>query len=236
MVTLRSGRAVPYLGKNVPKRTRAKKTKKPKSEETQKSVNSKLTESPAGELAPKQSDQQSEIPIDKMIGECCGKIEAVQEKNESVQAAIPNMEENEIESNKSTEFNTPLPIEFASDISFRGSTSLQAELLVDLNDFSSKIDQSNLSSVLDESFDYFDQTMIDDTFERTDSDFDQPSRIDVEPQPALRICLPVKMTMQELKNEPIVSRGGVRADNNNDDTIKQKPLADLCTVTDISWF
>ena len=188
MVTLRSGKAVPYLGKNMPKRKTAKKTKK---KQTEKST----------------------------------------VKNESATFAAP----------QPAVFDNPnlLSVDDANEVPpCNASTSHENDFSVSLNDISGTTNQSN-RSVLDESSDDSAETMIDDSFEITDHDYDQLQDDSTENEalqmrePAVRICLPVRANTNNENKEPRAEDG---ADNNDDDKVKRKPLTDLCSVTNISWF
>ena len=191
MVTLRSGKAVPYLGKNVPKRKTAKKTKK---NQTEKSNDSKPSENL--QMTP----TEKEIP-------------------KAVQA---------------TTFAAAQPV------AFHNSNPVDDSNEVSLNDISGTTNQSKCS-VLDESSDDSAETMIDDSFEITDYDYDQHDLTENDEafkmkEPAVRICLPVRQTTNNDNKEPNVTRAQGSADNNDDNEVKRKPLTDLCSVTNISWF
>ena len=193
MVTLRSGKAVPYLGKNVPKRKTAKKTKKNRAEKSNDSKPSKnLQMTPPEEEIP-QADQTTTFA-----------------------AAQPVV----------FDVSNPLPVDDSNEVS--------------LNDISGTTNQSK-RSVLDESSDDSAETMIDDSFEITDYDCDQHDLTENDEsftmqEPAVRICLPVRGTTNDGNKEPNVSRAEGGADDNDDDEVKRKPLTDLCSVTNISWF
>ena len=191
MVTLRSGKAVPYLGKNVPKRKTAKKTKKNR---TEKSNDLKLSENL--QITP----TEKEIP----------------------------------QADQATTFAAPQPVVF--DVSNPPPVDDSNE--VSLNDISGATNQSK-RSILDESSDDSAETMIDDSFEITDHDYDQLQDDSTENEdlqmrePAVRICLPLRANTNNENKEPKAEDG---ADNNDDDKVKRKPLTDLCSVTNISWF
>ena len=193
MVTLRSGKAVPYLGKNVPKRKTAKKTMKNR---TEKSNDLKLSENL--QITP----TEKEIP----------------------------------QADQATTFAAPQPVVF--DVSNPPPVDDSNE--VSLNDISGATNQSK-RSVLDESSDDSAETMIDDSFEITDYDYDHLASTENDEafkmqEPAVRICLPVRGTTNDGNKEPNVSRAEGGADDNDDDEVKRKPLTDLCSVTNISWF
>ena len=193
MVTLRSGKAVPYLGKNVPKRKTAKKTMKNR---TEKSNDLKLSENL--QITP----TEKEIP----------------------------------QADQATTFAAPQPVVF--DVSNPPPVDDSNE--VSLNDISGATNQSK-RSILDESSDDSAETMIDDSFEITDYDYDHLASTENDEafkmqEPAVRICLPVRGTTNDGNKEPNVSRAEGGADDNDDDEVKRKPLTDLCSVTNISWF
>ena len=240
MVTLRSGKAVPYLGKNVPKRKTVKKTKKNNLPE--KSNDSKLPEEPdkSTEQTVQMKPSEKEIP-------------------ESVQAPVAAtatgtvQEEHTIETTESAVFTTPQPVlvfdnpdPFPVDDSnqvppCKASTSHETELALSFNDISEMTNQSK-QSVLDESSDDSAETMIDDSFEITDPDYDQlehdSTRNDESFQmqePAVRICLPVR-EITSSDNKENIPPAENSTENNDDDKEKRKPLTDLCGVTNISWF
>ena len=244
MVTLRSGKAVPYLGKNVPKRKTAKKTKKNNSEPSKKPNDSKLSEKPDKSTTPnfqKKSSEKETTPTVQATVSTSNQPKiaaAVQNEdmnatNESKKIATPQPEVVFDDSN-------PIPIDDFNGVpSYHASTSRENEFSVSFNDISGTTNQSK-HSVLDESSDDSAETMIDDSFEITDYDYDQLQHESAEnneafqmQEPAVRICLPVRGTTDENK-EPNVSRAEDGDDNN--DEVKRKPLTDLCSVTNISWF
>jgi len=244
MVTLRSGKAVPYLGKNVPKRKTAKKTKKNNSEPSKKPNDSKLSEKPDKSTTPnfqKKSSEKETTPTVQATVSTSNQPKiaaAVQNEdmnatNESKKIAAPQPEVVFDDSN-------PIPDDDFNGVpSYHASTSRENEFSVSFNDISGTTNQSK-HSVLDESSDDSAETMIDDSFEITDYDYDQLQHESAEnneafqmQEPAVRICLPVRGTTDENK-EPNVSRAEDGDDNN--DEVKRKPLTDLCSVTNISWF
>ena len=252
MVTLRSGKAVPFLGKNVSKRKTTKKTKQAV-KQSEKSEGPKLLENPVHlpkETTSKtitqtsliEADQQFKVHNEKPIGEYV-QIESTEQENP---VAVPNSDEDKTKGLEPTTSATAIqplavsqnpavvPVENSIDIASKASTSFQAEFAVALNNISGTIDQR----VLDESSDDSAETMIDDSFELTDYDFDQLSGSDGPEltEPALRLCLPVEGAMKNDNNERVASRDQNRAENKDEDEIKRKPLADLCSVTNISWF
>ena len=244
MVTLRSGKAVPYLGKNVPKRKTAKKTKKNNSEPSKKPNDSKLSEKPDKSTTPNFQKKSSEKETTPTVQA------TVSTSNQpKIAAAVQNEDMNA--TNESKKIATPQPVvvfddsnpipidDFNGVRSYHASTSRENEFSVSFNDISGTTNQSK-HSVLDESSDDSAETMIDDSFEITDYDYDQLQHESAEnneafqmQEPAVRICLPVRGTTDENK-EPNVSRAEDGDDNN--DEVKRKPLTDLCSVTNISWF
>ena len=244
MVTLRSGKAVPYLGKNVPKRKTAKKTKKNNSEPSKKPNDSKLSEKPDKSTTPNFQKKSSEKETTPTVQA------TVSTSNQpKIAAAVQNEDMNA--TNESKKIATPQPVvvfddsnpipvnDFNGVPSYHASTSRENEFSVSFNDISGTTNQSK-HSVLDESSDDSAETMIDDSFEITDYDYDQLQHESAEnneafqmQEPAVRICLPVRGTTDENK-EPNVSRAEDGDDNN--DEVKRKPLTDLCSVTNISWF
>ena len=197
MVTLRSGKAVLYLGKNMPKRKTAKRTKK------------------------KQPERSTVIAV----------VDDRVETNESATFAAPQPA---VFGNLN-----PLSVDDSNEVPpCNASTSHENDFSVSLNDISGTTNQSN-RSVLDESSDDSAETMIDDSFEITDHDYDQLQDDSTENEalqmrePAVRICLPVRANTTNENKEPSAEDG---ADNNDDDKSKRKPLTDLCSVTNISWF
>ena len=248
MVTLRSGKAVPYLGKNVPKRKTVKKTKKNNLPE--KSNDSKLPEKP--DKSTKQNVQMK--PSQKEIPESVQATASA--PNQTTVAATATgtvQEEHTIETTESAVFTTPqpvlvfdnpdpLPVDDSNEVPpCNASTSHETELALSLNDISGMTNQSK-HSVLDESSDDSAETMIDDSFEITDLDYDQlehdSARNDESFQmqePAVRICLPVRETTSSDNKENIPPAEN-STENNDDDKEKRKPLTDLCGVTNISWF
>ena len=244
MVTLRSGKAVPYLGKNVPKRKTAKKTKKNNSEPSKKPNDSKLSEKPDKSTTPnfqKKSSEKETIPTVQAT---------VSTSNQpKIAAAVQNEDMNATNESKKIaapqpvvvfDDSNPIPVDDFNGVpSYHASTSRENEFSVSFNDISGTTNQSK-HSVLDESSDDSAETMIDDSFEITDYDYDQLQHESAEnneafqmQEPAVRICLPVRGTTDENK-EPNVSRAEDGDDNN--DEVKRKPLTDLCSVTNISWF
>ena len=244
MVTLRSGKAVPYLGKNVPKRKTAKKTKKNNSEPSKKPNDSKLSEKPDKSTTPNFQKKSSEKETTPTVQA------TVSTSNQpKIAAAVQNEDMNA--TNESKKIATPQPVvvfddsnpipidDFNGVPSYHASTSRENEFSVSFNDISGTTNQSK-HSVLDEFSDDSAETMIDDSFEITDYDYDQLQHESAEnneafqmQEPAVRICLPVRGTTDENK-EPNVSRAEDGDDNN--DEVKRKPLTDLCSVTNISWF
>ena len=244
MVTLRSGKAVPYLGKNVPKRKTAKKTKKNNSEPSKKPNDSKLSEKPDKSTTPNFQKKSSEKETTPTVQA------TVSTSNQpKIAAAVQNEDMNATNESKKIaapqpvvvfDDSNPIPVnDFNGVPSYHASTSRENEFSVSFNDISGTTNQSK-HSVLDESSDDSAETMIDDSFEITDYDYDQLQHESAEnneafqmQEPAVRICLPVRGTTDENK-EPNVSRAEDGDDNN--DEVKRKPLTDLCSVTNISWF
>lgn len=244
MVTLRSGKAVPYLGKNVPKRKTAKKTKKNNSEPSKKPNDSKLSEKPDKSTTPNFQKKSSEKETTPTVQA------TVSTSNQpKIAAAVQNEDMNATNESKKIaapqpvvvfDDSNPIPIDDFNGVpSYHASTSRENEFSVSFNDISGTTNQSK-HSVLDESSDDSAETMIDDSFEITDYDYDQLQHESAEnneafqmQEPAVRICLPVRGTTDENK-EPNVSRAEDGDDNN--DEVKRKPLTDLCSVTNISWF
>ena len=252
MVTLRSGKAVPFLGKNVPKRKTAKKTKTRGSSGAEKLQESKSCEDTdkmttlASEKAvsspevttSKRPIQPSEAEIEKLTVNSQPTQPIEQEKPiAAINIDGGNIEE--ADSPTATDSIQPVvvlenvavaPVENSNAILCE-ATSFQTEFSLELNDTS----QTMAQSILDESSDDSAETMIDDSFEITDyDDFDQPSENDAPhlPEPTLRICLPVSEAMKDENKEPDEDR----TENKDDAEIERKPLADLCSVTNISWF
>ena len=199
MVTLRSGKAVPYLGKNMPKRKTAKKTKKKQTEK---------------------STATAVVQKDDTV-----------ETNESATFAAPQP--------AVFDNSNPLSVYDSNEVPpCNASTSHENDFSVSLNDISGTTNQSK-RSVLDESSDDSAETMIDDSFEITDNDYDQLQDDSTENEalqmrePAVRICLPMRANTNNENKEPRAEDG---ADNNDDDKVERKPLTDLCSVTNISWF
>lgn len=244
MVTLRSGKAVPYLGKNVPKRKTAKKTKKNNSEPSKKPNDSKLSEKPDKSTTPNFQKKSSEKETTPTVQA------TVSTSNQpKIAAAVQNEDMNATNESKKIaapqpvvvfDDSNPIPVDDFNGVpSYHASTSRENEFSVSFNDISGTTNQSK-HSVLDESSDDSAETMIDDSFEITDYDYDQLQHESAEnneafqmQEPAVRICLPVRGTTDENK-EPNVSRAEDGDDNN--DEVKRKPLTDLCSVTNISWF
>ena len=257
MVTLRSGKAIPFLGKNVPKRKTARKTKAGRSGGAEKLQESKSYEnsvqmtisrsekavSSSEETTSKRSIQPSEAEVEKLTVNSQPTQPIEQEKS----IAAINIDGGIIEGAKSTTATNTIqpvvvlqnvavaPVENSNAISCEASTSFQTEFSVSLNDTS----QTMAQSILDESSDDSAETMIDDSFEITDyDDFDQPLENDAPhlPEPTLRICLPVAEAMKDENKEIDVSHDEDRTENKDDAEMERKPLADLCSVTNISWF
>ena len=244
MVTLRSGKAVPYLGKNVPKRKTAKKTKKNNSEPSKKPNDSKLSEKPDKSTTPNFQKKSSEKETTPTVQA------TVSTSNQpKIAAAVQNEDMNATNESKKIaapqpvvvfDDSNPIPVDDFNGVpSYHASTSRENEFSVSFNDISGTTNQSK-HSVLDESSDDSAETMIDDSFEITDYDYDQLQHESAEnneafqmQEPAVRICLPVRGTTDENK-EPNVSRAEDGDDNN--DEVKRKPLTNLCSVTNISWF
>ena len=247
MVTLRSGKAVPYLGKNVPKRKTVKKTKKINSEPSKKPNDSKLSEKPDKSTTPnfqmKSLEKETTLTVQATVSA----------SNQPKLAAVVQNEDMNV-TNESEKFATPQPVvvfgnsnpipvdDFNGVPPYHASTSRENEFSVSFNDISGTTNQSK-HSVLDESSDDSAETMIDDSFEITDYDYDQLQHESAEnneafqmQEPAVRICLPVRGTTSNDNKEPNVSRAEDGDDNNDDDKVKRKPLTDLCSVTNISWF
>ena len=252
MVTLRSGKAVPFLGKNVLKRKTAKKTKARRSGGAQKLQESKSCEdtdkmttlasekavSLPVEITSKRPIQPSEAEIEKLtvnsqptqVIEQEKPIAAIDIDGGKIEGAESTTATNTIQPVVVSENAAVAPVENSNAISCE-ATSFQTEFSVALNDTS----QTMAQSILDESSDDSAETMIDDSFEITDyDDFDQPSENDAPhlPEPTLRICLPVAEAMKDENKEPDEDR----TEDKDDAEIERKPLADLCSVTNISWF
>ena len=252
MVTLRSGKAVPFLGKNVPKRKTAKKTKARRSGRAQKLQESKSCEdtdkmttltaekavSLPEETTSKRPIQPSKAEIEKLTVNSQPTQPIEQEKpiaaididGGKIEGAESTTATNTIQPVVVSENAAVAPVENSNAISCE-ATSFQTEFSVALNDTS----QTMAQSILDESSDDSAETMIDDSFEITDyDDFDQPSENDAPhlPEPTLRICLPVSEAMKDENKEPDEDR----TEDKDDAEIERKPLADLCSVTNISWF
>ena len=234
MVTLRSGKAVPYLGKNVPKRKTVKKTKKINSEPSKKPNDSKLSEKPDKSTTPnfqmKSLEKETTLTVQATVSAS---------NQPKLAAAVQNEDQPVVVFDDSN----PIPVDDFNGVPpYHASTSRENEFSVSLNDMSGTTYQSK-HSVLDESSDDSAETMIDDSFEITDYDYDQLQHDSTEnneafqmQEPAVRICLPVRGTTSNDNKEPNVSRAEDGDDNNDDDKVKRKPLTDLCSVTNISWF
>ena len=234
MVTLRSGKAVPYLGKNVPKRKTVKKTKKINSEPSKKPNDSKLSEKPDKSTTPnfqmKSLEKETTLTVQATVSAS---------NQPKLAAAVQNEDQPVVVFDDSN----PIPVDDFNGVPpYHASTSRENEFSVSLNDMSGTTYQSK-HSVLDESSDDSAETMIDDSFEITDYDYDQLQHDSTEnneafqmQEPAVRICLPVRGTTSNDNKEPNVSRAENGDDNNDDNEVKRKPLTDLCSVTNISWF
>ena len=109
MVTLRSGKDVPYLGKDIPKRKYARKTKKNKSE---KPNDSKLSEKPDQSTTPnfqmKSSENETTLTVQATV--------SASNHPTSVAVVAPAVQNEDMNAtNESTKFATPQPVPVFND-------------------------------------------------------------------------------------------------------------------------